>query len=66
LQPAAANLREIMSSSIGADEVLMSGSGPTIAAYYKERNKAEEGMAKLSELTSDAEGVRLWFTDTGI
>lgn len=61
----AAELKAFMEERLGADEVLMSGSGPTIVAYYKEANKAVSGMDILSELISEDGSVRAWLTDTG-
>lgn len=65
-QPAALALRDLMRDRLGAEAVLMSGSGPTIVAYYKEENKAGSDMAVLRGLTEEMSGVRMWLTDTGI
>lgn len=61
----AAELHSFMRSRLGADEVLMSGSGPTIVAYYKDDKKAEAGMEILSGLIEEDSSVRAWLTDTG-
>ena len=63
--PAAAELKRFMRENLGADEVLMSGSGPTIAAYYKDEKKAAAGMQVMSELTARDDSVKAWLTDTG-
>ena len=65
-EPAAARLMRIMKESLDADEVLMSGSGPTIAAYYKDANKAEADTERLRDLLGKDRGAELWLTDTGI
>jgi 4-diphosphocytidyl-2-C-methyl-D-erythritol kinase len=61
----AAALKQIMQDKLSADEVLMSGSGPSIVAYYRDSNKASEDMQLLAELTGDMPGVRMWLSDTG-
>lgn len=61
----AAELHSFMRSRLGADEVLMSGSGPTIVAYYKDDKKAKAGMDILSGLIRKDPSVRAWLTDTG-
>ena len=65
-QPEAAALRDIMRDGLSADAVLMSGSGPTMVAYYREDNKAVSDMEILRRLTRDMSGVRMWLTDTGM
>lgn len=64
-QPAAAELKRIMLELPGADEVLMSGSGPTIVAYYRDKDKAVADRNILAEALRDIEGARLWMTATG-
>ena len=49
----------------GAEGARMSGSGPTIVAYYKEDKKAAAGMELLSGLIKEDPSVRAWLTDTG-
>ena len=63
--PKAAALYSFMKERLGADEVLMSGSGPTMVAYYKEDKNAVAGMDALSELIREDPSVRAWLTDTG-
>jgi 4-diphosphocytidyl-2-C-methyl-D-erythritol kinase len=62
--PKADRLKRLMQKCAGADEVLMSGSGPTIVAYYKEKKGAETGMKALAASSED--GVKLWQTATGL
>lgn len=61
----AADLKRIMCEKLGAEEVLMSGSGPSIVAYYKDEEKASEEMKILAELTQNEPGFRIWLSDTG-
>lgn len=61
----AAGLKRIMLDKLSADEVLMSGSGPTIVAYYKDTDKASEGLKLLEEITRADRDVRMWLTDSG-
>jgi 4-diphosphocytidyl-2-C-methyl-D-erythritol kinase len=61
----AAELKRLMQEKLSADEVLMSGSGPTIVAYYRDNSKASEDMRRLSELTRAESDLKLWLSDTG-
>ena len=63
--PKAADLKRVMQDRLGADEVLMSGSGPTIVAYYSNETKAAEDMKLLADLTKGEQGIRLWLSNTG-
>ena len=63
--PKAAELKRIMQEGPGTDEVLMSGSGPTIAAYYRDRESALAAMERLKRLTEEDPDVRMWLSDTG-
>ncbi len=62
----AAKLKQIMQEQLNAEEVLMSGSGPSIVAYYCDSQKASEDMELLAKLTQDDNGMRMWLSDTGI
>lgn len=64
--PEAAALKSLMQEELNADEVLMSGSGPTIAAYYSDQELAASDYNKLSDLTGKDPAVRVWLTSTGI
>ena len=50
---------------LDAEEVLMSGSGPTMVAYYKDIDKAGKGLATLAEMATKDASIRAWLTDTG-
>ena len=63
--PKASALHGFMRERLGADEVLMSGSGPTIVAYYKDDKEAVSGMDAISGLIESDPSVRAWLTDTG-
>lgn len=62
----AAALHKLLLDEAGADEVLMSGSGPTLAAYYKNEDKAREAFERLLKLTENDSRIRLWLSNTGI
>ncbi|MBQ3370387.1 MAG: hypothetical protein IJG48_05130 [Mogibacterium sp.] len=61
----AATLKKFMLDRLDAEEVLMSGSGPTMVAYYGDINKAGKGIAALAELAVADASIRAWLTDTG-
>ena len=65
-QPKAAELKSFMVNSLHADEVLMSGSGPTIAAYYKDDKTAAADMAVMSAKAEEDPSLRAWYTASGI
>ena len=62
----AALLRKFMIERLDAEEVLMSGSGPTMVAYYKDIDKAGKGIATFAEMAVTDASIRAWLTDTGI
>jgi 4-diphosphocytidyl-2-C-methyl-D-erythritol kinase len=62
----AATLKRFMLEKLDAEEVLMSGSGPTMVAYYKDIDKAGKGIATLAEMAVTDASIRAWLTDTGI
>ncbi len=62
----AASLKKFMLERLDADEVLMSGSGPTMVAYYKDIDKAGKGIATIAEMAVTDASTRAWLTDTGI
>lgn len=64
--PKAATLKRFMVERLDADEVLMSGSGPTMVAYYKDITKAGKGIAALAEMVTTDASIRAWLTDTGL
>ena len=61
----AASLKKLMLEELDAEEVLMSGSGPTMVAYYKDIDKAGKGLAILAEMATKDASIRAWLTDTG-
>ena len=63
--PKAASLKRFMIERLDAEEVLMSGSGPTMVAYYQDIDKAGKGLAALAELAVTDASIRAWLTDTG-
>ena len=64
--PKAAGLRRFMLERLDAEEVLMSGSGPTMVAYYKDIEKAGRGIATIAEMVTTDASIRAWLTDTGL
>ena len=63
--PQAAQLKAVMQDELDADIVLMSGSGPTMAAYYRDEGKARQDFCRMKELCSQRPGWRTWFSSTG-
>jgi 4-diphosphocytidyl-2C-methyl-D-erythritol kinase len=63
--PKAATLKKFMLERLDAEEVLMSGSGPTMVAYFEDIDKAGKGLAALTELAVTDASIRAWLTDTG-
>lgn len=63
--PKAATLKRFMLERLDAEQVLMSGSGPTMVAYYRDIDKAGKGIAALAELAVTDASIRAWLTDTG-
>ena len=61
----AAELKSLMEVTLSADEILMSGSGPTVAAYYKDEKRAAEDAKLLKDKESSVKGLRVWLTTTG-
>ena len=61
----AATLKRFMDERLDARELLMSGSGPTMVAYYEDVNKARRGMTALAELIEEDCSIRAWLTDSG-
>jgi 4-diphosphocytidyl-2-C-methyl-D-erythritol kinase len=63
--PGAAGLKAVMQEKLDADIVMMSGSGPTMIAYYEDRGRAEKGFARMQEICADKPRWRTWLTVTG-
>ncbi len=52
--------------SLNAEHVLMSGSGPTVVAYYGTEETAEEDFIKLKdEICRKGRAWQMWLTETG-
>ena len=64
--PEAARLKTVMQEQLDADIVMMSGSGPTMIAYYKDCGRAEKGFARMQEICADEPQWRSWLTVTGV
>lgn len=63
--PEAAALKQLMRDTLDADEILMSGSGPTMVAYYKDKDKAERDAERLTRALKSKPGHRMWLTTAG-
>ena len=63
--PEAAELKSVMENELNADIVLMSGSGPTMAAYYTDAVQAHADFAGMCDIADRHEGWRVWKTRTG-
>ncbi len=63
--PEAAELKEYMQKNLRAERVLMSGSGPTMVAYYSDKNTAEDDFSKIKKHSCCRENLRVWLTETG-
>ena len=64
--PEAARLKTVMQEQLDAYIVMMSGSGPTMIAYYKDCGRAEKGFARMQEICADEPQWRSWLTVTGV
>lgn len=60
----AGDLKAWMEAELDADTVLMSGSGPTIAAYYTDEDRAKSDFARMNEKIREDERIRAWITIT--
>ena len=63
--PEASRLRALMQKELSADVILMSGSGPTMAAYYTDPELAGEDFARMNDIAEREAGWRVWLTVTG-
>ena len=63
--PEAAELKAQMEQHLNAETVLMSGSGPTIVAYYTDKELAEKDYAAMAEDGWLQAPSRAWLTVTG-
>ena len=64
--PEASELKCYMEDFLGADEILMSGSGPTMAAYYTNEEKAAADALAFKEQAAEKNGWSVWLSKTGI
>ena len=64
--PEAARIKAVMQDQLDADFVMMSGSGPTMIAYYKNADQADKGFARMQTLCEEEKLWRTWKTSTGI
>ena len=63
--PEAKALKTKMEEKLSADIVLMSGSGPTMVAYYEDGDRARNDYDRMLEEGWLKEPCRAWFTETG-
>ena len=63
--PEIAEMKSMMSNKLEAYEVLMSGSGASVAAYYKDKGKAERDFAVMRDESASRTNWGVWLTTTG-
>ena len=63
--PEIAELKSLMTERLGADEVLMSGSGASVAAYYKDKARADKDFEIMKGIVASETGRGVWLTETG-
>ena len=61
----AATLKRFMDERLDATELRMSGSGPTVVAYYEDVKRARKGMTAMAKLIEEDCSIRAWLTDSG-
>lgn len=61
----ARELKDAMSEHLDAEVVLMSGSGPTMVAYYTDQNKAKTDYEDMVVSDWFRRNWRAWLTETG-
>lgn len=61
----ARELKEAMQKYLQADQVLMSGSGPTMVAYYNSSADAEADYRRAKTADWRKENWKLWYTESG-
>lgn len=64
--PEASRLRSVMKNELHADTVVMSGSGPTMIAYYSDPELAAADYTHMKEIADREAHWRVWLTVTGI
>lgn len=63
--PEAEALKTAMETHLSADTVLMSGSGPTMVAYYTDEESAKSDYGKMMKSDWLRPAWRAWLTETG-
>ncbi|MBQ6622346.1 MAG: hypothetical protein IJH75_05890 [Mogibacterium sp.] len=63
--PEVAALKREMQAHLHAEHIVMSGSGPTIAAYYPDRQTAAEEYEAARRAEWLRPGWRMWLTESG-
>ena len=63
--PKAKELKDLMIEHLNAEKVLMSGSGPTMVAYYQDEAEARRDFEKMLQDGWLKEPSRAWLTETG-
>jgi 4-diphosphocytidyl-2-C-methyl-D-erythritol kinase len=64
--PEAARLADVMRQTMDAEIILMSGSGPTMIAYYTDAETAAADYKKMLDASQRETGWRVWKTVTGL
>lgn len=63
--PEAKALRDAMQENLDAELVLMSGSGPTMVAYYDDKDEAQSDYDEMIRSEWFENAWRAWLTETG-
>lgn len=63
--PEAWELKEAMQKHLHADQILMSGSGPTMVAYYNSSADAESDYRRAKTANWMKDSWKLWYTESG-
>ena len=63
--PEVAEMKCVMQKKLNADHVMMSGSGPSLAAYFEDDAAADSALHIMGELCRSAGAWRVWRTETG-
>lgn len=63
--PEAKKLRDAMQNNLDAELVLMSGSGPTMVAYYDDEDQAQSDYEEMLKADWFEKTWRAWLTETG-
>lgn len=63
--PEAKALKDAMEANLWADRVLMSGSGPTMVAYYNSMAQAESDYRMAKDAPWIRDNWKVWYTESG-